>query len=122
MATPDELFNVRLMGDTAVVRPLTAMINFDVVPDLRGYIEDVLRQSEKKHLLLDLEDVEFVDSLGIGMLAVLANSARKRGGRLRLAAVRSIVMAALSAALVDTLMDVYDTVAEAVGSDYPVTE
>jgi anti-anti-sigma factor len=118
MTRPEDLFSVRIVGEAAVVRPHTQTLNFEAAGVLKDYIDDVMLQSKKKSLILDFSEVEFIDSMGIGMLAILSPRVRRGGGKLMLAGVSSIVSAALLMTRVDKMLEMHDTVRDALGADF----
>jgi len=52
---------------------------------LRGQIDAAFDKSSCRHILLDMSDVSFMDSSGIGMIIGRYKSAEKRGGHLAVA-------------------------------------
>lgn len=82
---------------------------------LRSKIKEVLAQG-KKRLVLDLGDVSYIDSAGLGTLVAAYTSARGNGGEIRLANVTKKFHELLSITKLVTIFDVYDSVADAVKS------
>lgn len=80
---------------------------------LHGEIKKVLDGGAKK-LVVDLGDVSFIDSSGIGELVAALTSAKKNGGELRLSCVTRKIHDLLT--LTDLLrhFEVYETTEEAV--------
>ena len=75
------MIGVTREDNKAVVRPSGDGIVAASIPELRakmrGMVEDGVRE-----LVVDLADVQMVDSSGIGLLISAHNSLRKAGGRL----------------------------------------
>ena len=65
----------------AVVRPHGDGIVAAVVPELRLKLRGMVQEGVRD-LVVDLTDVQMVDSSGIGLLIATHNSLRKVGGRL----------------------------------------
>jgi anti-anti-sigma factor len=68
-------------GDKAVLRPTGADIVAGSVPELRSQMREVV-DGGVRHLVVDLANVQMVDSSGIGLLISAHNSLHKLGGRL----------------------------------------
>lgn len=64
-------------------------------------------------VVLDLEQVEFLDSVGISVIIGGYQRLQHGGSRLHLAAPRSIVRRVLGLTRIDTMIPTYDTVGEA---------
>ena len=64
-----------------VIRPAGTDIVADSVPELRSKMREVVGEGIRE-LVVDLTNVEMVDSTGIGLLISAHNSLRKLGGTL----------------------------------------
>ena len=82
---------------------------------LRSTIKDLLKQG-KKRLVLDLSQVTYIDSAGLGTLVAAYTSARNQGGDIRLASVTSRFDELLNITKLVTIFSVHDTVDGAVKS------
>jgi anti-anti-sigma factor len=67
-------------GDEALLRPAGDVVAV-TVSELRASLREVLGQGARD-LVIDLENVQMIDSMGIGLLISAHNSVRKVGGRL----------------------------------------
>ncbi len=82
---------------------------------LRTKLKDLLSQG-KTRLVLDLAEVSYVDSAGLGTLVAGYTSARNQGANLKLANLTKRFHEQLSITKLVTVFDVYDTVQDAVKS------
>jgi anti-anti-sigma factor len=64
-----------------VVRPAGDNIVAATIPELRSKMREIVEEGVQE-LVVDLTDVQMVDSSGIGLLISAYNSLRKAGGRL----------------------------------------
>jgi anti-sigma B factor antagonist len=80
------------MNETTVARQVGSVTILDVKGRLvfgeesarvREMIMDLLRKG-RKYILLNLRDVEFIDSMGLGSLVGTLATVRKQGGELKL--------------------------------------
>jgi anti-sigma B factor antagonist len=82
---------------------------------LRSKIKEVLAQG-KTRVVLDLADVSYIDSAGLGTLVAGYTSAKNQGGNMKLANLTKRFDEQLHITKLVTVFDVYKTVDEAVKS------
>ena len=82
---------------------------------LRAKLKESLAQG-KTRLVLDLSEVGYIDSAGLGTLVAGFTSAQNQGASLKLASLTKRFHETLSITKLVTVFDVYDTVADAVKS------
>ena len=68
--------------ENAVIVECQGKLTFENAPQLRNKIRTLI--PDEKHIILDLKEVPFMDSSGIGVLATLYVSARTRNCKLEL--------------------------------------
>jgi anti-sigma B factor antagonist len=81
---------------------------------LRTLVKDLLNKSS--HIVLDLGDVTYIDSGGLGTLVALYVSARKIGGDIKLARVGHHPKEVLQITKLVTFFEVFDKTEKAVAS------
>jgi len=69
------------LGDHTIVRPEHDLVA-SVVPEFRKEVQSVLEE-DPKELVIDLGNVEMIDSVGLGVLIATHNSLGKIGGKLK---------------------------------------
>jgi anti-sigma B factor antagonist len=92
--------------------------------DFRGKIKEVLDKSDwikerwgwNTRIILDLRDLSFIDSAGLGALISARASAANRGAGIKLANLTKKIHDALSITKLVTVFDVYDSVKAAVNA------
>lgn len=77
---PSLTFDIERNGDAAVVKCHGRMLTWGT-DDFQQAVKSLL--PETKQIVIDLADLRFVDSLGLGSLVGLYVSARRVGSRLR---------------------------------------
>ena len=82
---------------------------------LKDKINSLLQQ-DKKQLLLNLENVPYIDSAGLGEIVRTYTSISRQGGRLKLLNVSKRIQDLLVITKLITIFDSYDGEAEAVKS------
>src|ERR1700736_2848860 len=81
---------------------------------LRNLVKDLLNKSHQ--IVLDLGDVTYIDSGGLGTLVALYASVRKIGGDIKLARVGRRANAVLQLTKLVTLFEIFDKAENAVAS------
>ncbi len=70
---------------------------------------DILRQKGCRYLILDLTGVRFIDSSGLGLLALVSQNFRLAQGRVSLLRPQSYVREIMNLANITQLMPIYDS-------------
>src|SRR5689334_9396673 len=73
----------RRVGDVTLLRVGGRVVFGDGAPELRARINDLLDEARLK-FLLDLTDVTYIDSFGVGVIAAKYVSVRRKGGDVKL--------------------------------------
>lgn len=73
--------DIQQNGDTAIVKPGRDIVS-SMAQDFKLELKSMVEQGVKQ-LTIDLEDVEMIDSIGMGLLIAAHNSLAKNGGSLR---------------------------------------
>ena len=79
---------------------------------LRSKVSQLVAEGRKR-IVLDLGDVDYIDSAGLGILVAIAASARRAGGELKLVNLTKRVHDLMQITRLSTLFEVYDTVEKA---------
>ncbi|MEW5944951.1 MAG: STAS domain-containing protein [bacterium] len=109
-------FEKEVRDGVLVLRVGEANFNFTVAVAFRGYAREALEESGAARLVLDLAPVEFVDSLGVGMIAAVAAGLKSRGGGVAIANASSIVRTAMEAVRLETVVSFHESVEAAIRS------
>ena len=102
--------------DPAIVVDMSGRITLgEGCTQLRELIRDQMSKGNKK-LLLNLADITYIDSSGIGELVSGFTSVSNQGGQLKLLNLTKKVKDLLQITKLYTVFDVYDDEAKAIGS------
>ena len=82
---------------------------------LRDTVKDLLGKGQKK-ILLNLDDVNYIDSIGVGELVSAFTSVRNQGGELKLLHLTKKVRTVLEITRLYTVFDVLDDETEAIAA------
>lgn len=103
---------VRYSGDRTAVVTVAGDVDLHTAPTLRAHVLAVLEQGAA-HLVLDLAQVDFVDSTGLSTLIGLLQATQEVSGSLRLADVPDRLARMVTTTGISQLLPVHPTVADA---------
>lgn len=104
--------NLHTAGNIRVVEIFEDLVAEETEP-LRNYLEDQINDGCVR-LVLDFSRVDYMCSFALGAMVTILKKVRDRGGDLKLAQVNSWLKNLLKIAQIAKIMDIYDTVPEAV--------
>ncbi|MFL6215218.1 MAG: STAS domain-containing protein [Blastocatellia bacterium] len=82
---------------------------------IRERIKDLLADGQRK-ILLNLGDITYIDSAGLGALISSYTTTRREGGQLKLVSLTKRIQDLLAITKLITVFDTYETEAEAIDS------
>lgn len=98
--------------DRAVVLTLSGSASMDVCDGLNQQLEDI-GGDEPDILVIDVTDLDFICSMGLGSIVAAHLRAQRSGGSVRLAGPTDAIRKLLEVTQLDKLFPIYDTPAEA---------
>lgn len=101
----------RRHGKATVVH-VAGRLDLTAADRLRQEVHE-LAESGCQHVVVDLEDVEFIDSSGLGAIVGALKLLRKGGGNLSVAALNSQALEVMRLTTLDRVIPVFGTVDEA---------
>jgi len=112
-----------------ILEPVGRLVLGQESMDFRGKVKEVLEKSDwvkekwgwETRIVLDLGNLSFVDSAGLGAIIAARTSAVNRGAGIKLANLTKNMRDALTITKLATVFDLYDSVEAAVNS-YPHAE
>jgi anti-sigma B factor antagonist len=108
-------FNLRLVGDVTVI-DVAGQIKLGAgAVSLRDTLRDLVARNQK-NILLNLHEVNYIDSSGIGELVAGFTGVRDKGGQLKLLNLTQRVKDLLRITRLYTVFDVHDDETHAVQS------
>jgi anti-sigma B factor antagonist len=105
--SPPLRFDIRRMAHAMVVS-VTGEIDIDTVTDLTDALAEPL--SETEHLIVDLTDVGFIDSIGLRGLVDIHIQARSTGRQVRLVLGQGATRRPIEISGLNQVLAIYDTV------------
>ena len=104
----------RLCENVFVIHCQGRIVGGDEVNILERALDDAAREAPR--VVLELSEVERLDSIGIGLLVRYAARLRKRGGDIRLAGAPRFIVDLLKLTMLSAVLRVYATEEEAIAS------
>jgi anti-sigma B factor antagonist len=104
-------FETKKLGDVTVLSPQGKIVIGDEVAALREKIKELL-EAGNKNILINMANVTYIDSTGVGALVGSFTSIRNQGGQMKLANLGQRVRDILLVTKLLTVFDVYDSEAE----------
>jgi anti-anti-sigma factor len=81
--------------------------------EVRVYISDLLKTQEPIKIVLDMEEVELLSSEAIGLIVVMGNAIRPRGGELHVANISQRTYSVFEVTQLQNLIRVFESTQEA---------
>lgn len=106
----------RPVGDVLLVQCHGRIVAGNEVFTLHSFAGDSL--AKYGDVVLQLDEVEFIDSSGLGALVRLTQMARSKGGDLKLSGVPARIRKTLEMTNLHTQFEIYDSVEEAITAAY----
>jgi anti-sigma B factor antagonist len=117
-------FDERQEQEAIVIRPIEQRLDSYVAEELKAYMKSIVHNGHMQ-IVLDLSDVEFVDSSGLGAIIATMIALRPQG-RLMVCNVNKNVLALFRLTRIDRVIPVMDNADEALraisGSDLNTTK
>jgi anti-sigma B factor antagonist len=106
----------RPVGEVLIIQCHGRIVAGNEVFTLHSFVGDSL--AKYADVVLQLDNVEFVDSSGLGALVRLTQAARSKGGDLKLSGVPPKIRKTLEMTNLHTQFEIYDSVEEAITAAY----
>jgi len=101
--------------DITIITPHGKIVSGEKVMTLKETIQKIVAEGSKK-VIINFEDVPFMDSTGLGVLIASYTTMQKENGHLKLIKVTDRIQDLLTITKLITLFDCYKTEMEAVGA------
>jgi anti-sigma B factor antagonist len=105
-SVPPDVTVLHLNGRIAMGRPCQ---------DIEAHVEELIRQKTPT-LVLDLSDVQRVDSTGFGTIVMCAGKLKKAGGELRIAGAKGMVNEIAHTSNIHKVVPFHDTIEDAIAA------
>jgi len=107
--------DVRAKGSDVTLIVIRGEIGTETVDQFKEKIDQIINDGKKK-LVIDLQEVNYLNSMGLGVFASALKKLKKSNGDLKLINLSPTVMELLERSRLDKVFDVFETEEEAVKS------
>jgi anti-sigma B factor antagonist len=104
-------FETKKVGDVSVLSPHGKIVIGEEVTALREKIKEIVQEGNK-NILLNMANVSYIDSTGVGALVGSFTTIRNQGGQMKLTNLSDRVRDILLVTKLLTVFDVYDNEAD----------
>lgn len=108
-------FEIKKNGTATVIKIRERKLDSSVSPELKGEFL-VLCGPAMKNLVVDLTEVEFCDSSGLGALLIAERKMRENGGMVKLVGLQKKVLNLIRISRLDRAFSIHDSLAKALRS------
>ena len=105
----------RMEGDIGIL-VLKGNMVAQTVSEMKTYLESYIEKIEARGLVLDCEQVEYVDSAGLGLLASIFKTLQKMGKKLALTRVNDRIMETFTLTNLNNIFIVTEDIPEAMNA------
>lgn len=106
------MLNTKKVGDKLVVY-LEGRLDVSVANDVEEELNRIIEQENQKHLVLNMEKVEYMSSSGFRACISTLRKLNAKEGTLKLCAIRPSVKRIFDVIELTSLFDIYETEADA---------
>ncbi len=104
-------FFLEEVNGVKVIRLKDERLDTNIAPDLKAQLLVLI--NDGKRVLLNLEDVQYADSSGLGAILLGFRQARDGGGEFAICSVQKRVQSMIEIAQLSNVITIYDTQSEA---------
>jgi anti-sigma B factor antagonist len=109
-----------LIGQTLVITIVERELNITTAPDVCYEVKELFaREASVRHIVLDLENIKFVDSAGLNAMVELLSVVKKRQGRIGMAAATAHVEVLFKLTRLELVFTIRRTVIDAIDAIEP---
>jgi anti-sigma B factor antagonist len=105
----------RVVGDVTILEPQGRLVLYEGETDLKARVNELVAQGRVK-IILDLKNVTYIDSAGVGSIIAKYLSVRRQGGDLKLLNLTKRSMRLMTITHLLTVFDSFDSEEAAVNS------
>ena len=100
-------------ADNVTILTIIGKVDSFTHPELNNSFDLVMKKG-KKNILLNMKDMNYIDSVGIGSIIRFAKWVGKIGGSIKIAEMQSNIRQVFRLLSYDQILSIYDTASEAI--------
>ena len=110
------LLTIHQREGVIVVDFVGSRIHLDDVPEIQAALEGAILVAVAPHILIDLEQVEYLPTTALGMLVAVLIKVRRGGGQMRMANLSRNITKLMATVRLEKIFEIYDDAASAMRS------
>ncbi len=110
------LMNHTLANDILIITPDVANLDVKYAVEFKEKVIQLITESEANNVVLDLNQVQFIDSAGLGSLLSILRLLHSQGGDLKLARVHRPIKTMFELVAMNKIFDIHDQTEDAISS------
>lgn len=105
-----------LANDVLILTPDMPNLDAKHAPEFKEKAIQLISENETNHVVLDLNQVQFVDSSGLGCFLSLLRLLHAQGGELKLARINRSIKTMFELVAMNKIFDIHDQIEDAVAA------
>lgn len=105
-----------VQGDVLILTPLLANLDATVSNDFKEKIAETVRNKNLKKVVLDIYNIHFIDSAGLGCLLSILRTLKSEGVHLKFVKINKAVVNMFELVSMHKIFETYSTLAEALAA------
>ncbi len=108
--------NYTLANDVLIITPDVANLDAKYAGDFKEKVVQLITENEANNVILDLKQVQFIDSSGLGSFLSILRLLHAQGGQLKLARISRPIKTMFELVAMNKIFDIYDQLEDAIAS------
>ncbi|QLH36638.1 MAG: STAS domain-containing protein [Parachlamydiaceae bacterium] len=108
--------NHTLTNDVLIITPNTPNLDAKHAAEFKEQAIQLIKENECNHVVLDLSQVQFIDSSGLGTFLSILRLLHAQGGELKLARVHRSIKTMFELVAMNKIFDIHDQMEDAIAA------
>lgn len=108
--------NHTLANDVLIITPDVTNLDAKYASEFKEKVIQLITENEATHVVLDLNQVQFIDSSGLGSFLSILRLLHAQGGELKLARIHRPIRTMFELVAMNKIFDIYDQTEDAIAS------
>jgi len=109
-------FKLETINDVHILRLYESRLDTSIAPELKAELMVLIQADEEQKILIDLKEVDYADSSGLGAILFGIRQARENDSTLKLMNIGARVMSLIRIAKIDNVVEFFDDETSALAS------
>jgi anti-anti-sigma factor len=105
-----------LANDVLIITPDMTNLDAKTAPEFKEKVVQLIKENEANHVVLDLNQVQFIDSSGLGSFLSILRLLHAQGGELKLARIHRPIKTMFELVAMNKIFDIHDQTEDAIAA------